>query len=374
MSTGYLWHEVFGWHDTGSGPLFPADPAIGIAPMPHLANSDTKRRMHELVAVSGLLDHLTRIEGRPATREELLRVHTPEHVDRIVAESASARGGDAGDGFSAFGRGAYEVAALGAGSAIAMTEAVVSGRVDDGYALVNPAGHHAVAGTGMGFCIFNNVAVAARHAQAELGVERVAIVDWDVHHGNGAQAIFAADPSVLTLSVHQANCFPPDSGHLHQRGEGAGHGYNLNVPLPPGCGDGAYGYLAETVLAPALAAFEPDLVIVASGFDAGAMDPLARQMVTSTGFAHLVDTVRDAAASSPQGRLVMVQEGGYSPLYVPFCGLATISALAGVHVLDDPVLPIVAAQGGADLLPHQREAVDAAAALVADLRAAAPTV
>jgi acetoin utilization deacetylase AcuC-like enzyme len=369
MSTGYLWHEIFGWHDTGTGALFPADPALGHQPLSHLAHPDTKRRMHELICVSGLVDHLTRITGREATYEEITRVHTPEYVARIVAESEQPKGGDAGDGFSPFGKGAYRVAALGAGSAIAMTEAVVRGDIDNGYALVNPAGHHALPETGLGFCIFNNVAITAKHAQATLGIERIAIVDWDVHHGNGAQAIFADDPSVLTISLHQDRCFPPNSGLLEERGTGAGTGYNVNIPMPVGCGDGAYQYAAETVVGPALEAFAPELVLVASGFDPNAMDPLARQLVTTRGFITLTQTVMEAASRSAGGRLVLMQEGGYSPVYVPFCGLATIETLAGVHVLDDAMLPVVGGMGGHDLEPHQKALVDHVAGYVADITA-----
>ncbi|QJY47499.1 class II histone deacetylase [Pseudonocardia broussonetiae] len=368
MTTGYLWDEIFGWHDTGSGTLFPADPDLGHQPISHhVAHPDTKRRMHELICVSGLVDHLTRIAPRTASVEELTRVHTPEHVERIVRESAQPKGGDAGDGISPFGKGAYRIAALGAGSAIAMTEAVVAGTVDNGYALVNPAGHHALPETGLGFCIFNNVAIAAKHAQAVLGIERIAIVDWDVHHGNGAQAIFAEDPSVLTISLHQDRCFPPNSGLVEERGTAAGEHYNVNIPMPVGCGDGAYQYAARTVIGPALEAFAPELIIVASGFDPNAMDPLARQLVTTRGFITLTETVMEAAARSAGGRLVLVQEGGYSPVYVPFCGLATIETLAGVHVMDDGLLPVVGGMGGHDLEPHQKELVDRVAAFVGDI-------
>ena len=278
MTTGYLWDEIFGWHDTGSGALLPADPALGRQPINHVAHPDTKRRMHELICVSGLAGHLTRIAPRPATLDQLTRVHTPEYVERIVRESEQPKGGDAGDGISPFGKGGFRIAALGAGAAIAMTEAVVSGTVRNGYALVNPPGHHALPETGMGFCIFNNVAIAASHARAELGITRLAIVDWDVHHGNGTQAIFAEDPSVLTISIHQDRCFPSNSGLVDERGAGEGRGYTINLPMPTGCGDGAYQYAAQTVIGPALEAYAPELVLVASGFDANAMDPMARQL------------------------------------------------------------------------------------------------
>ena len=368
MSTGYLWDEIFGWYDTGSGSLFPADPLAGLQPISHhVAHPDTKRRMHELICVSGLIDHLTRIDPRDATDEEILRVHTADYLERIKRESQLPKGGDAGDGISPFGKGAFEIAARGAGSALAMTEAVVSRTVDNGYALVNPAGHHAIPETGMGFCIFNNVAIAAKHARAALGIGRVAIVDWDVHHGNGAQAIFAEDPDVLTISLHQDRCFPPNSGLVEDRGVGAGRGYNINIPMPTGTGDDGYKYAASQVIGPALEAFAPELVIVASGFDANAMDPLARQLITTRGFIALTETVLAASPSSVEGRHVFVQEGGYSPVYVPFCGLATIETMAGVHVMDDAILPVVGGMGGHDLEVHQKALVDQVAAYVSDL-------
>ena len=368
MSTGYLWDEIFGWHDTGSGSMFPADPLAGLQPIAHhVAHPDTKRRMHELICVSGLIDHLTRVSPRRATDEEILRVHTVEYVERIKRESELPKGGDAGDGISPFGKGVFEIVARGAGSAIAMTEAVVNGVVDNGYALVNPAGHHAVAETGMGFCVFNNVAIAAKHAREVLGVAKVAIVDWDVHHGNGAQAIFADDPSVLTISLHQDRCFPPESGPLTDRGIGAGLGYNINIPMPTGTGDEGYVYAAQHVIGPALEAFAPDLVIVASGFDANAMDPLARQLVTTRGFIALTEVVMNASPATVGGRVVMIQEGGYSPVYVPFCGLATIETMAGVKVLDDAILPVVGGMGGHQLEAHQKALVDQVATFVANI-------
>lgn len=368
MTTGYLWDEIFGWHDTGSGSMFPADPLAGLQPIAHhVAHPDTKRRMHELVCVSGLIDHLTRVSPRNATDEEILRVHTVDYVERIKRESELPKGGDAGDGISPFGKGAFEIAARGAGSAIAMTEAVVNGDVDNGYALVNPAGHHAIAETGMGFCIFNDVAIAAKHAREVLGMEKVAIVDWDVHHGNGAQAIFAEDPSVLTISLHQDRCFPPNSGLLEDRGVGAGINYNINIPMPTGTGDEGYAYAAKQVIGPALEAFAPDLMLVASGFDANAMDPLSRQLITSRGFIDLTETVKNASTSTVQGRIVMIQEGGYSPVYVPFCGVATIETLAGVHVLEDAILPVVGGMGGHQLEDHQKALVDQVATYIKDI-------
>lgn len=361
MTIGYVWNTVYGWVDTGSGSLFPSDATTGLQPIAHhLAHPDTKRRFHELVAVSGLLDRLREVRAVPATEEDILRVHTAEHLARIQAESLLPKGGDAGDGCSPFGKGGYEIAALSAGGAIQLVSQVVAGTIDTGYALVNPPGHHATRASGMGFCVFNNVSVAAAYAKAVLGLERVAIVDWDVHHGNGTQDIWYSDPSVLTVSIHQHLCFPPNSGFREERGTGAGEGYSINIPLPPGSGDAAYLYALAEAVVPALRAFRPELVIVASGFDASMMDPLARQMVTSAGFAQLTRQMLDLAAELCEGRIAFVQEGGYSPHYVPFCGVAVLRELLGDPHEPDPYTPIVSTQGGDILLEHEAAAVRAA--------------
>ncbi|MYW02701.1 class II histone deacetylase [Streptomyces sp. SID3343] len=367
MSTGYVYHEMFAWHDTGtSAGLFRSDPRAGVQPLIHFENSETKRRIHELIVVSGLIDHLTRIAPRPATEDEILRVHDRAHLERIKAESERPGGGDAGDGLSPFGQGAYDIAALAAGGAIEAVDAVLAGRVDNAYALVRPPGHHAEPATGMGFCLFGNLAIAAHHAMHVYGLERIAVVDWDVHHGNGTQKAFYDDPRVLTISLHQDELFPPRSGYRSERGEGAGRGYALNVPLPPGTGDGGYLYAMDRAVVPALTRFRPELILVASGFDAAAMDPLGRQLLTSEGYRALTGRLLDVAAQSCGGRLAMSHEGGYNPAHVPFCGLAVIGALARVPTIEDPFQAVVGAQGGHDLAPHQREVIDLAAVAASD--------
>lgn len=361
MKSGYVWHELYGWWDMGSGGLAPADPRKGLQPLSHWAHPDTKRRLHELVAVSGMLDRLTRIEPRKVSEEELLRVHRHEHIDRIRRESDTPKGGDAGDGNSPFGAGGYEIARLSAGGAVALVDAVVTGEVDNGYAVINPPGHHARTDRGMGFCVFNNVAVAVKHAREALGVERVAVVDWDVHHGNGTQEIFWEDPNVLTISVHQERCFPTDTGFVEERGGGAGVGFAVNVPLAPGAGHHAYLYAMDEIVLPALYDFEPQLIVVASGFDASVHDPLARQMVTSHTFAELTRRMLDVAAKVCEGKLALMQEGGYSPHYVPFCGAAVISTLLGTEPLPDPYLAVTAGARGFEMEPHQRVEIDSMA-------------
>jgi acetoin utilization deacetylase AcuC-like enzyme len=366
MGTGFLWHERYMWHNTGraSGP-FLSDASGWLEPdWRHTENSDTKRRMRNLLDVSGLLDQLVRVDPRPATVEELTRFHTPAYVERIRALSA-AGGGEGDDPTTVVGRGSYEVALLAAGGVIAAVDAVLDGVVDNIYALVRPAGHHALPEVAMGFCLFGNVAVAAHHARQVRGLERVAVVDWDVHHGNGTQAAFYDDPSVLTISVHQDNCFPPGSGLVEETGSGAGEGYNINVPLPPGSGDGAYLATFEQVVVPALERFGPELVIVASGFDPSAMDPLGRMMVSPDGFGRMAGLVKDAAERLCDGRLVLAHEGGYSAELVPFCGLAVMEVLSGIETeVRDSILQVFPAHmGQQELQPHQAALIERVAAM-----------
>lgn len=368
MTTGYLYHEMFGWHDTGTNAgLFASDPGAGIQPFVHFENAETKRRMHELVVVSGLIDSLQRVRPRHASEEELLRVHTREHLERIKAESKWPKGGDAGDGISPFGHGGYEIATLAAGGVITIVDAVVNGDVHNGYALIRPPGHHAIADSGMGFCMFNNLAIGARHAQEVLGIERIAVVDWDVHHGNGTQSTFYDNPNVLTISLHQDNVFPPNSGVVSERGEGEGFGYAVNIPLPPGTGNGGYLYAMDTVVIPALQRFRPELILVASGFDASAMDPLARQLLSSQAYRTMTERLMEVAEDLCGGRLAMSHEGGYNPVYVPFCGLAVLEALSKMPAFGDPFLGMVTGFAGGDLQPHQKSLVDDVAAFVPDI-------
>lgn len=368
-TVGYLWDTLYGWVDTGSGGFGPADPAAGLQPISHhVAHADTKRRFHEAVQVSPLRPHMTTLEPAHALEEDLLRVHTAEHVERIKAESDNPKGGDAGDGVSPFGKGGYDIGRLAAGGAIRAVEAVVNGEVDTSYALINPPGHHAERARGMGFCLFNNASVAAAHAKDKLGVTRVAIVDWDVHHGNGTQDIWWDNGEVLTISLHQNKCFPPESGFREDNGTGAGVGAALNIPLPPGSGNAVYELAVKDVVVPALEAFQPELIIVASGFDASVMDPLARQMVTQQGFKTMTTQLMAVAEKVCGGKIVFVQEGGYSPYYLPVCGLGVLEVLTGTETgFGDPFGALFSTQGVDDLFDHQRHEVAEAAKLVANV-------
>jgi acetoin utilization deacetylase AcuC-like enzyme len=369
---GYLWDTLYGWVDTGSGGFTPADPGAGLQPIGHhVAHADTKRRFHEAVQVSPLHDELTVLKAEYATRADILRVHTPEMVDSIESQSRTSKGGDAGDGATPFGKGGYDIARLAAGGVKQAVRAVLEGEVDTAYALVNPPGHHAERARGMGFCLFNNCSVAAAYAREELGVSRVAIVDWDVHHGNGTQDIWWDNPEVLTVSLHQNKCYPPESGFREHNGEGAGEGAALNIPLPPGSGNTVYESAMRDVVVPALEKFQPELIIVASGFDASVMDPLARQMVTQQGFKKMTELILEAADEICDGKIVFAQEGGYSPYYLPVCGLGVLEVLTGVETgFGDPFQALFSTQGVDDYFDHQKHEVAEAAKLVDKVPAA----
>jgi acetoin utilization deacetylase AcuC-like enzyme len=365
--TGFVWHERYAWHNTGrqAGTFF-ADASGWLEPnLPHRENADGKRRIVHLLEATGLLDQLQRIPPRLATEGEITRLHDPVYVSRI-REQSEAWGGDGGDGDTPFGRGSYEVALLAVGGVMAAVDAVLDGQITNAYALVRPPGHHAVADMGMGYCLFGNIALAARHAQVVRGLRRLAIVDWDVHHGNGTQDFFYDDPTVLTISLHQDNNFPLDSGAVTSNGAGAGAGANINVPLPPGSGRGAYNAAFERVVVPALDRFEPELILVASGFDASAMDPLGRMALPSGAYKGLTRYVLDAADRHCDGRLVLAHEGGYAEELVPFCGLAVLEELSGIQTdcQDTIIQAFGEAWGYQELQDHQAAAIERAAALV----------
>ncbi len=360
-TTGFLFNELYMWHNTGMAALwYPA--GLKVQPGEHAENAETKRRLRNLMDVSGILDQLTDIKARPVTDEEILRVHTPDYLAGIK-EGSAAHGGDAGEA-TPYGHGSYEIACLSAGGTVAMVDAAVGGSIDNGYALVRPPGHHAEPDIGRGFCIFSNIGIAVHHARHVHGIKRVAVVDWDVHHGNGTQRVFYEDPNVLTISIHQDNWYPVDSGHIDQTGEGEGKGTNINVPLPPGSGCEAYIGTFERVVAPALRRFKPEMIIIASGFDASIYDPLGRMMVTSTAYRKMTRIMLELTDEMTGGKLILTHEGGYSAAYVPYCGLAVMEELSGItSSIEDPFAEIVDGSGGHQLYAHQDDVIKQAASL-----------
>lgn len=245
--------------------------------------------------------------GAVASREQLARVHTTSYLDAIYGMRGKNAWLDMDT--TAVSAGSVDAAEVAAGTAVAAVEAVVRGDASSAFALVRPPGHHAEPVRARGFCLFNNVAVAAAHAREALGCERVLIVDWDAHHGNGTQEIFWADPDVLFFDVHRAAPFYPGSGALEEVGGGLGEGTTVNVPLPDGAGDGAMLKAFREILVRAAEYFDPDLVLVSAGFDAHRLDLVLD--VSYAGFASMAGIVRDIADRHCGGRLVMVLEGGY---------------------------------------------------------------
>lgn len=362
--TGFVFHERYLWHDAGSAAS--VIPAGGMAqPGPHAESPERVSRIRGLIEVSGLGERMVRLAPRTASVEEIARFHTLAYIER-VRDLSAGEGGDAGE-FAHVGPSSCEIAALAAGGALAAVEAVVGGEVENAYALVRPPGHHAMPDRGLGGCIFANTTLAAAHARQALGVERVAIVDWDAHHGNSQQHAFYEDPSVLTISLHQDNCFPPASGAVHEAGAGAGAGANVNIPLPPGSGTGAYEAAFERVVLPALDDHRPQLLILACGFDSCAWDGHARLMLHSRAYRELTLRLVEAAQRLCDGRLVVIHEGGYQPGYAPFCGVALVEALLDFDSgVEDPMLSTFAGYAYQELQPHQAAVIDAAAAARAE--------
>lgn len=333
--TAFIWDEKCFWHFGGNyaqlapvGGLVQPMVAGGLPEAP-----ETKRRLKNLMDVSGLSRELHMKGGAPATHEDLLRVHPPAYLETFKRLSDEG-GGELGLR-TPFGPGAYEIAALSAGLVMEAVTSVLTGKSKNTYALSRPPGHHCLPDWPNGFCLLANIPIAVEAALSAKLAERVAIVDWDVHHGNGTEAIYYDRAEVLTISVHQDRCYPHDTGFIEARGTGNGFDANMNIPLPPGCGHNTYIEVMERLIIPKLNRFSPDLVIVASGYDASGFDPLSRMMCS-------VETYRQLTARLMEftgGRLVAAHEGGYSELYVPFCAHAMIQVMANSSIdAGDPLL------------------------------------
>ena len=274
------------------------------------------------------------VAPREATHEQLERVHDPHYVQRIseLRDRAVALDPDTYTSPES-----YEVALLAAGAAVDAVERTMSGTHTSTLALVRPPGHHAEEAHAMGFCLFNNVAVAAAHARHALGARRVAIVDYDVHHGNGTQHIFDRDPSVLYISTHQYPYYP-GTGAADEIGTGAGEGFTVNLPLESGSIDADFHHVFERVALPVLRQFAPDLILVSAGFDAHERDPLATMRATEGGFAAMTSALRHVADETCRGRLALVTEGGYDLKALEASLESVVHVLSGAA--DGPKWPV----------------------------------
>jgi len=304
----YVRHEASLGHDTGSHPEGPGRiPAI---------EEELERR--------GWLGY-RQVEAPEAERSALLAVHPESHVEAV--REMSERGGGAFDADTLASPGSYSAALRGAGGACRLVEGLVSGEAAVGFAGLRPPGHHAEAARAMGFCLFNNVAIAARYALERLGLDRVLILDWDVHHGNGTNDIFHRSAEVLFASIHQSPLYP-GTGPLADAGAGEGEGYSINVPVPPGSGAATWLPLIEHVIVPAAREFSPQLILVSAGFDAHRDDPLASCLLDTSDFAVMASHVR-ALARELGVPLGAVLEGGYDLAALAASVAATLEVLAG---------------------------------------------
>ena len=330
MTTLFLHDERTLWHGGGNyAQMAPVgglvQPIAGGGGLPE--DPETKRRLVNLMRVTGLMDDLAVRSADALTREDLLRVHPAAYLDAFAAAS-DAGGGELGRR-TPFGPGGYGIAALSAGLVADGLEAVLRGEARNAYALSRPPGHHCLPDFPNGFCLLANIPLAIERARARGLVRRVAVLDWDVHHGNGTEAIYEGDADVLTVSIHQERNYPMDTGGFDVRGAA---GTNLNVPLPPGAGHATYLEAMERLALPAIRRFAPEVIVVACGLDAAAIDPLGRMLATAETFDAMTAQVMALAADVCGGRLAIAHEGGYSEVYVPFCGHAVIARMAGSSV------------------------------------------
>jgi acetoin utilization deacetylase AcuC-like enzyme len=336
-TTGLVFHDRYLQHNTNPYRLPDSKrPLPFVEAVDHPSNPRLVERTKKLIDYAGLGEHLVPVSPYAATVEDLLVYHTEEYVNR-VRDLCESGGGDTGAN-APVGADSWDITLLAAGGVMAAVDAVMSGDIRQCYALVRPPGHHAMSDQGMGFCVFGNVVVAAHYARRRYGLERVLILDWDVHHGNGTQDAFYADPNVLFFSLHQDDWFPAGWGAVDQVGERDGKGYTVNLPLPAGSGNAAYRTAFERVILPIATQYRPELVIVSAGQDASAQDPLARMSLSTDGYRMMTGFMRQIAAESAGGRLVVAQEGGYSEIYAPYCTLAIFEELCGVRTgIEEPL-------------------------------------
>jgi acetoin utilization deacetylase AcuC-like enzyme len=331
MSVGLVYDPIYLGHDTGD----------------HVENGRRLERTLELLRTSGIQDRLVGIAPEPALLEDLLRVHSAQHVARV--DRSASEGGGWLDGDTVTSPESYEAAIYAAGGTARAAEQVIKGDVESAFALVRPPGHHATRTDAMGFCLFNNVAIAARVAVQKHELERVLIVDFDVHHGNGTQDIFYGDANVLYISTHQSPLYP-GTGRVDESGVAGGRDHTVNIPLPPWSGDKEYLLAFEQIVVPVARRFQPQIILVSAGYDAHWADYISSMQVTVGGYAKMVTILKQLAAELCQGRLVCALEGGYHLQALAYSVKATIEVLLGLPTAgaDDPLGPP----------PHGSSAID----------------
>ncbi len=334
MSTAYVSHAIYLEHDQPG----------------HVESRARLEQVNHALDASGMRRRIQLLQPQPIALERLHRVHTPGYVESVERVARRGGGGLAGRGDETYvAPRSYEAARLASGGVVTAVEAVLRGECKNAFALVRPPGHHAFADHGEGFCLFNTVAIAAAAARRDLAVERVLIVDFDLHHGNGTQAIFYDDPSVLFFSTQQWGIYP-GSGHWSETGTGQGAGYTVNVPMLPGWGDAMYACVFDDLLTPIARRFRPQLILVSAGYDPHWSDLLGSMTVTDRGFFNLARKLVALSEELCGGRLVLTLEGGYGLEGLAYGVVGTFAALLGDEAFADPIGPS----------PHAERPVDEA--------------
>ena len=319
MSVGYAYAPIFDQHDTGD----------------HPERAERLAAILRYLRQNGLLERLTPMIFQPVTMRDLGRVHTPDLIRRL--HDYAARGGGYLTPDTILSPASFEAALMAAGASISAAQEVIAGRLSAAFALVRPPGHHATRNESMGFCLFNNPAIAATWALEEAGLRRVAIVDFDVHHGNGTEEIVRSDARILYVSTHQFPLYP-GTGHWRQAGAPGGAETIIDIPLPPGTGDRGYLDAFRRLVQPALERFQPELILVSAGYDAHWADPLSWMLLSVQGYAQMVTLLRESAQALCDGRLALLLEGGYDLDALSHCVAATFAALLG-RPYEDPLGP-----------------------------------
>ena len=302
----------------------------------HITGDSHPESHHRLEVVYGMLQDedmqntFRVLSPRPATREELQLNHSSSYIDQVA--STAGRSFCSLDPDTTTSPKSWEAARMAAGGVLVAVDRVMEGEIENAFALVRPPGHHAESNNGMGFCLFNNIAIAAHYARQKHLLERILIIDWDLHHGNGTQNSFYEDPQVLYFSTHQYPYYP-GSGSVDEDGQGKGKGFTVNVPLPGGQGDQDFAAIFKEILKPITSQFKPQLILVSAGYDIYSQDPLGAMDVTPEGFAILTSLIMDMARSSCQGRVVITLEGGYHLDGLRDSVKATIKELRGDSIL-----------------------------------------
>ena len=318
MKAGLVYDPIYLEHDTGD----------------HVENSRRLVDAMSYLKETGIKEKLISLPARPALLEELEMIHAPEYISHV--NSKAENGGGWLDPDTVMSLKSYEAALYATGGLLVAVEGVMKKEVDNAFAVVRPPGHHAVQSRAMGFCIFNNVAIAAKFALSKFSLKRILIADFDVHHGNGTQDAFYADPKVLYFSIHQYP-FYPGTGWMDETGTGEGEGTTVNFPMAAGWGDEEYLRAFNEVLVPIARRFQPRLILVSAGFDAHWADQLAMMRVTVKGFAQMAMILKELAAELCQGRLVFTLEGGYNLRVVASSTKAVFDVLLGTREIEDPL-------------------------------------